>query len=125
MLRTDLVISGLSQNLMNFTPDSTQGEAVTEPNRESEFGVFKMGKWLRTAYFPTSVFSIILVIPTTFRSQKELTNFSTRVSNPPFQYGVRTVKFAIEGHKYTQCIHRKLYMFTRTVHQTDGPSPFI
>lgn len=93
---------------------------MAEPNRESEFGVFKMGKWLRTAYFPTS-----LLIPTTFRSQKELTNFSTRVSNPPFQYGVRTVKFAIEEYKYTQCIHRKLYMFTRTVHQTDGPSPFI
>ena len=54
-------------------------------DRESEFGVFKMGEWLRIAYFPTSGFSIILVIPTTFR--KESSNFSPRVSNLPFQYG--------------------------------------
>ena len=29
-------------------------------NRESEFGVFKMGEWLRTVYFPTPVFKLYL-----------------------------------------------------------------
>ena len=32
-------------------------------DREFEFGVFAMGKWLRIACFPTSVFLIINVFP--------------------------------------------------------------
>ena len=43
-----------------------------------------MGKRLRIACFPAWDFSYYRCIPTTLR--KESSNFSTRISNPPFQY---------------------------------------
>ncbi len=49
-----------------------------------EFGVFMMGKRLRIAYFSYISFSYYDVFPPLL--EKESSNFSTRVSNPPFQY---------------------------------------
>ena len=50
-----------------------------------------MEKRLRIVCFPTSVFLIINVFPPLL--EKESSNFSTRVSNPPFQYGRNAVHY--------------------------------
>ena len=43
-------------------------------DREFEFGVFTMGKWLRIACFPTSVFSFRSVFPATSRKNNRATS---------------------------------------------------
>ena len=86
-------------------------------NREFEFGVFAMGKWLRIACFPTSVFLVINVFLPLL--EKESSNFPPpRVSNLPFQYPsalamVHTISKRREArnraHHEDTCCARKRY----------------
>ena len=76
-------------------------------DREFEFGVFIMGKWLRIAYFPTSVFPIIPVFPAISRTKNRAT-FSPRV---------RTYSFTtLNSPKYISFSHMLLLVrcFTET-----------
>ena len=84
-------------------------------DREFEFDVFAMGKWLRIACFPTSVLLIINVFPH-FSRKKESSNFSPRVTNLPFQY-----VFESDVQKWKRLKNSRIFLYKVVIE----PRPYL